>query len=592
MKRTAHLVQINDVIGNNVILPLAVGVLWQSAMGSQHNADHWQLGQVIYKKLDSQDQLNELAQADLIAFSHYVWNSNYQFDLAKKIKQINPRITVVVGGPNISANQQDFWSQHGSYVDVALVGEGEHSFGCLLESYPDFAPVPGAWTQDFYNGEAERTQQFEYESSPYLAGFYDHIVAHERQQGRVIQAVIQTNRGCPYHCTFCEEGRDYKNKMFFYDQQRLRDEVEWCAVNQVEYLTIGDDNWGIVENDVELMRWIRDCKLRYGYPDIVDATYAKNNPENLLAMSRLDQEHDTRLIRGITIALQSMNTPTLTSIKRFNLVPEKQQQLIQGLNQLGMPTYTEIIWPLPYETYETFLTGIDSTITMGLTNWLGVYPLSLHHGTELYEDFHSNFGTIQQHSENSASLGIKEVVNIVNCSDWVDNATLVQGQVVYAWLVSLYYFGFARHCLSQQPSVTKTVDQFVQYIAANPAANCHCHWQLMTDWWHRWSNGLPTPELSRFPHQDTTHWSPYTHLASWLQNDLAGLYQDLNNFGLDVGQDLHGVVRYGQTYPYDTDSGRRVTIDHAQPEFATEFEFCRFYYWWRRKRGYSRTKVW
>jgi len=591
MKRTAHLVQINDVIGNNVILPLAIGVLWQSAMGSQHNADHWQLGQVIYKKLESNDQIHELAQADLIAFSHYVWNSNYQFDLAKKIKLINPNIVVLVGGPNISANKQDFWDEHGSYVDVALVGEGEHSFSSVLECYPDVATVPGIWTKEIYNGEAERIQKFEHTHSPYLSGFYDSIVTKEKQLGRVIQAVIQTNRGCPYHCTFCEEGRDYKNKMFFYGQSRVFDEVEWCAKNGVEYLTIGDDNWGIVDIDVEVMRWIRDCKLKYGYPDIVDATYAKNKPENLLAMAELDQEHDTRLIRGITIALQSMNTPTLNSIKRFNLVPEKQQQLIRGLNKLRMPTYTEMIWPLPYETYETFLAGIDGTIKIGLTNWLGVYPLSLHHGTDLYEDFHTNFNTIQQHSENAAISDIKEVVNIVNYSDWVDNDTLVQGQVFYAWFVCLYYLGFARNCLSQQQSITKTVDQFIKYVSTTPDANCHQYWKLMTEWWKNWSNGIPTPNLSRFDQHDTNNWSPYTHLASWLQNDLDGLYQDLTRFGLDVGSDLHGVVRYNQTYPYTTADNRQINIDHVQPKFADEFEFCRFYYWWRRKRGYSRTTV-
>lgn len=592
MKRTIHLVQINDVIGNNVILPLAIGVLWQAAMSSQANADNWQLGQVVYKKLDSLDQLSQLAQADMIAFSHYVWNSNYQFDMAKQIKQINPNIIIAVGGPNISANKQDFWDEHGSYVDVALVGEGERSFSCLLEFWPNFESVPGAWTQDFYNGEAERIQHFEYDHSPYLSGFYDSIVVEEKQQGRVIQAVIQTNRGCPYHCTFCEEGRDYKNKMFFYGQQRVFDEVEWCAQHGIEYLTIGDDNWGIVDADVELMRWIRDCKLKYGCPDIVDATYAKNKPENLLAMAQLDQEHDTRLIRGITVALQSMNAPTLGAIKRFNLVPEKQQQLIRGLNELNMPTYTEMIWPLPYETYDTFLTGIDNTIEIGLKNWLGVYPLSLHHGTELYEDFHTNFETIEQHSENAAQHEIKEVVNIVSHSDWVDNDTLVRGQVFYTWMVCLYYLGFARHGLSQQRSITKTVDQFVEYIATTPDTNCHQYWKLMTTWWKNWSNGLPTPNLSRFDQHDTNNWSPYTHLASWLQNDLDGLYQDLNNFGLNTTQDLHGVVRYNQTYPYTTTEGRTVTIDHVQPDFANEFEFCRFYYWWRRKRGYSRTHIW
>jgi hypothetical protein len=238
------------------------------------------------------------------------------------------------------------------------------------------------------------------------------------------------------------------------------------------------------------------------------------------------------------------------------------------------------------------LSGIDATVKIGLKNWLGMYPLSLHHGTDLYEDFHTNFNTIPQHSENSANNDIKEVVNIVNYSDWVDNDTLVRGQVFYAWFVCLYYFGFARNGLTQQKFMSKTVDQFIEYIAHTPDANCHVYWQRMTAWWKNWSNGLPTPDLSRFPDQDTAHWSPYTHLASWLQNDLDGLYQDLNNFGLDVSADLHGVVRYNQTYPYTTADNQQITIDHPQPEFANEFEFCRFYYWWRRKRGYSRTHTW
>jgi putative methyltransferase len=355
MKRTAHLVQVNDIIGNNVVLPLAIGILWQSAMQNIFNKQNWQLGQIIYKKIESQDQLQKLAQGDLVVFSHYIWNSNYQFDLAKQIKQINPDIIVLVVGPNINQEKKYFWQEHGKYVDVALIGEGDRSFSHLLESFPDFDKVPGAWTADFCNGEAQRVQEFSIETSPYLAGFYDDIVDHERSAGRYIQAVVQTNRGCPYHCTFCEEGRDYKNKMFFYDKQRVIKEIEWCGQKGIEFLNIADDNWGIVDTDVEYMRWIRDCNLQYGYPKLVDATFAKNNPENLLAMAEIDHEHQTQLLRGITIALQSQNPQTLSSIKRFNLVPEKQQKLIVGLKKLGVPTYVEMIWPLPYETYESFM---------------------------------------------------------------------------------------------------------------------------------------------------------------------------------------------------------------------------------------------
>jgi uncharacterized membrane protein len=97
------------------------------------------------------------------------------------------------------------------------------------------------------------------------------------------------------------------------------------------------------------------------------------------------------------------------------------------------------------------------------------------------------------------------------------------------------------------------------------------------------------PDLSIYPNQDTTHWSPYTHLASWIQHNPANFYQDWENF---TGQsiDRHGAVRYKQTYP-QVDGKLTITIDHQQPEFANEFEFSRFYYWWRRKSGFVRTRI-
>jgi radical SAM superfamily enzyme YgiQ (UPF0313 family) len=585
MKRTVHFVQVNDIIGNNVILPLAIGVLWQYSQLDSYNREHWQLGEIVYKKLDSNSSVEKLAQGHMVVFSTYVWNSSYHFELAQRIKHINPDIFIVMGGPNISPNKRNFWDQYTDLIDLALVGEGEHSFSQLLQQWPNLQNIPGAWTKDFQPEEAPRVQDFPYEASPYLAGFYDRIVESAHQNGNGIQAVIQTNRGCPYHCTFCEEGRDYKNKMYFYNIQRVEDEIKWCAQHGISFLSIADDNWGIVAQDVEIMKLIRDYKLTYGFPDVVDATFAKNNPENLLAMARLDHEHNTRLLRGITIALQSQNTKTLSSIRRFNLIPDRQQQLIAGLKELNIPTYVEMIWPLPYETYDSFLSGIDQTINMGLNNWLGVYPLSMHYGTELYEDFHDKFSIIEQQSENANRSEQIETVPIVRASEWVDTKTIVQGQVFYNWLVCIYYFGFGRKSiehLQSQNSVTSVVKQFIEWAKDHPETTSYKWNQLMTHWWESWLNGHPLPALGIYS-EDTTHWSPYTHMASWIQHDWEQFYQEWNTFLQTVFaielHDQYSAVRYGHTYS---------DLGHTQPEFNSEYEFCRFYYWWRRKQGLSR----
>ena len=44
--------------------------------------------------------------------------------------------------------------------------------------------------------------------SPYLTGLFDHFLEDD-----IYQPLLQTNRGCPYKCTFCNEGSDYYNRI-------------------------------------------------------------------------------------------------------------------------------------------------------------------------------------------------------------------------------------------------------------------------------------------------------------------------------------------------------------------------------------------
>lgn len=567
MKRIG-LVQVNDVIGSNVILPLAIGVLWQHAISHPQIRANWIMGPIIWKPVE-EHTIVELSRCDVVCFSNYVWNNAYHMSLANKIKRLNPEIYVVVGGPSVSQQQTDFWPKHADKVDLAIVGEGEQAFVDFLLQWPNLTSVTGAWTPERFSGTAPRVSDLAYHTSPYLNGFYDDIVDQEKRNGNQIQAVIQTNRGCPYHCTFCEEGDEYKNKLHFYNEQRIKEEIEWCAQNSVEYLSIADDNWGISERDVELMRWIRDCKLRYGYPKILDATYAKNAPERIIEMAKIDAEHDTQLIRGITVALQSNNQQTLNAIKRFNLIESKQASLISQLKTLHIPVYTEMIWPLPFETLDSFYQGIDWSIDIGLDNWLGVYPLTMHAGTQLHADFAKDYAFVPQQSENANRSDRKETVNIINQNRWVTTDEIVRGQVFYAWLISLFFFGFARqHILCQKTSVTQTVRLMLDKIRSQPTSRLAKYDHRLHEWWSIWLSGRSPATLSIFE-QDTTHWSPYVHLASWIQQDLGSFYQDLNI------PPESGFVQFGQIYK-------------DRPKFDDLWSFSRFYYWWRRKQGLHR----
>ena len=596
------LVQPNDIISNNVILPLAVGMLWEYAKTDSQVASKWQLQHTIYQK-ECVDQLAKtLSQCDLVVFSTYAWNSVYNMDLARQIKLHNKNCFTLIGGPHITTNIDNFWQDHAQFIDLALIGEGEDSFLQVLKQWPnlDVDRIPGAWTKNYYKESAPRFENLQILPSPYLNGFYDQIVREAKQQGHALQAVLQTNRGCPYHCTFCEEGKDYKNKMFFYDHHRIMKEIEWCGQNSIEYLSMADDNWGIAYRDLEFMESICKTKIKYGYPQILDATYAKNAQDRVLELAKIDKEYKTDLIRGITLALQTTHSPTLDSIKRFNLSPIKQHDYVIELKKLKVPIYVELIWPLPYETYSSFINGIELNIDAGLDNWVGVYPLSMQTSADLFDDYKDDYQWAPAPSNDNIQMKSHIFMNNPMASRWADFDTTVKGHVFYHWLVVLYFFGFARHSFDLLKKngipVTQSVENFIKHVEKSNGKILQIHDRLIR-YWKNWLQNIPENSFDSFPEDDTNFWYPYTHLASFLQVNFDDYAKEINNFlsnydieSLSADINYHGVVRYGTTYPYVCDD-KIIDIDHQQPAFANLFEFCRYYYWWRRKKGSSRTII-
>jgi radical SAM superfamily enzyme YgiQ (UPF0313 family) len=602
MTYTISLVQPNDVIGDNVILPYAIGLLWEYANTDQEVRQKWQLDHVIYSKDPVDDVARDLSKSHMVVFSTYIWNSVYNFELAQKIKLHNPKCFIVMGGPHLTVNETNFWADRQGSIDLALLGEGDESFLQILKQYPDLNldSIPGSWTNSYHSDSAPRFQKLELLPSPYLNGFYDKIIPEIKSLGLNVQVALQTNRGCPYHCSFCEEGKDYKNKLFFYNLDQKIKEIEWCGINAVEFVTIADDNWGIVQQDLELMKHFCLTKQKYGYPQILDATYAKNAQDRVIEMAKIDKEFNTDLIRGVTIALQTANPTTLSKIKRFNLTPRKQYEYIKQLKKLDIPIYAELIWPLPHETYDSFLHGLESTIESGLDNWIGVYPLSMQPSADLYDDYkdYYQWSTLPSHDNNQMSS--HSWMNNPMSSHWADFDATVKGHVVYHWFVVLYFFGFARnlldHLKKQGIPITQSVDNFIEHLNNSHGKMREIHDQL-NQYWTNWLQNIPKNDFNSFPEHDTNFWYPYTHVASFLQENFDEFVQEMDNFLSDYNLDpalkklnYHGMVRYGVRYPYQHDD-QLVDIDHHQPEFSNLFEFCRYYYWWRRKRGSSRTTI-
>jgi len=64
--------------------------------------------------------------------------------------------------------------------------------------------------------------------------------------------------------------------------------------------------------------------------------------------------------KGVSLSMQSLDDETLKNIKRDNIKMDFFKSLQKKYLEADLPTYTELILPLPGETYESFKKGIDT----------------------------------------------------------------------------------------------------------------------------------------------------------------------------------------------------------------------------------------
>jgi radical SAM superfamily enzyme YgiQ (UPF0313 family) len=71
--------------------------------------------------------------------------------------------------------------------------------------------------------------------SPYLDGTFEELVARG-EIGPIGVAVLETNRGCPFACTFCDWGQATQSKVNELPSERVTRELTWLAQRGVPFV--------------------------------------------------------------------------------------------------------------------------------------------------------------------------------------------------------------------------------------------------------------------------------------------------------------------------------------------------------------------
>lgn len=388
MKKRAYIVHLQrlEMPSPTVYVPYVYGILRSYAEQHPDLREAWTFGPPVWRMQSVAEMLARLETPDLVGFSVYVWNFENSLRLARAVKERWPSCRVVFGGPHVSSEPSGFFEAY-PFVDACVHGEGEQPLRDLLRELladsPDLGRVRGiSYGVDgcqVFTPPADRLLSLD-APGPYQSGcfdgFMDEIRALSDEMPVQVLASLETTRGCPYACTFCDWGMSTMSKIRQHPVARVRAELDWIAAQGIRTVILNDSNFGIFERDVDIMHHLADLKRRTGFPQaFYPLGFAKNNKERAFRINQIirDEGFDPSGY-NVNFSLQSMSPDALQAIGRQNIKLREARDLYA---RAGYSLSPDLILPLPGETLASFKEGYAELASWPEVQRIRIYPCTI-----------------------------------------------------------------------------------------------------------------------------------------------------------------------------------------------------------------------
>jgi len=347
----------------------------------------------LFKYIDKlEDAIND-SPPDVLGLSNYIWCERIDAEFFRMLSKQNPNSIRVWGGPNFPLDppSQKKILDHYPAVDIYVPTEGELGFVNIVEqaltakSKEELRntvlskPIKNCISRNL-NGEYEygdlissRFTSLNEIPSPYITGLLDEFF-----DGK-LSPMLQTNRGCPFTCTFCTDGTDLVKKITSFPLDYVKNDLEYIAKHvpkKTDSLFISDLNFGMYPRDQEVCNYIGEIQKKYGYPKEIQATTGKNQKEKII--------ENIKNVSGLKLCMsvQSMDPEVLANVKRSNISTEHVLALGPAIKSVGLRTQSEVILGLPGDTVEKHRETVRQLLRGKMDNVL-VFTCMLLQGSEL-----------------------------------------------------------------------------------------------------------------------------------------------------------------------------------------------------------------
>ncbi len=333
------------------------------------------------------------APPDVLMLSNYCWNETLSHHFARLAKRVKPDMLVVMGGPNIPIEKErqiEYLHQHRD-IDLYTLGEGDFLASEVVRHFIDAGmdlkrfqerTIPSSVVRrpDGTVAREEswnRHKEIDEIPSPWLTGALDEFF-----DGK-LAPLMETNRGCPFTCTFCVQGTGWYTKVHNFTKERIREEIEYVAKRirsvcpSMGTLRIADSNYGMFERDIEISGYLGQTQKDYGWPKYIDATTGKNRADRII--QSVEKASGALVVYQ---AVQSLDENVLRNIKRSTIKLEAYEQILMHVRGRGLRSNSDLILGLPGESLQTHVDGIHKLLDSGVSQVTN-FQLMMLKGSEL-----------------------------------------------------------------------------------------------------------------------------------------------------------------------------------------------------------------
>lgn len=326
-----------------------------------------------------EDIYNEAPNADIYMFSSYAWNYDLCDQLAEHVKNVLPNAITIVGGPHIGGNDQEFLKSRVWYDYICQATKpGEVFMEDFLNAYIDTNGKPDvmdiSWEMRSLRGTSCAMPDYSVYEEHF--DYYKKTLDYAKEHKLEPFVVLETTRGCPYQCVYCEWGGGINTKILKKKIEVVKRDIVALKKAGFRDAYLTDANFGVFEDrDLEIFAFAwniqfnltdistlksKDIKRRKRLIDRWFEIVGTGLETHSVSEGGTDMWGETEFISVVpTVSIQSISDEAMKVSKRVDLSTEHKLELSKHIEKRcreeGFPVPAlELILAMPGSTIDDF----------------------------------------------------------------------------------------------------------------------------------------------------------------------------------------------------------------------------------------------